>query len=480
MKLSQRILTNTIALSTSHIICRILSFVLVLAIARKYSTESFGKYTFALSFIELFMILSDLGLTKIIVRDVARNTKDSGKLLGSLGTIKVCYSIVTFLLIGLALYASNYPIDVIKITFIFGFRSLFDSFYGFFASVIKGHQQMKFIPPFDIGGILITVSAGFVVLNLDMDILVVALVFMCSSFIKMSSLFILLLAKFCKPIFQLNFLELFSYAKRAIPFGLGSIFVRIFTRIDTVMLSKLTTMTIVGYYNAAYNIILVLLFLPGAFNEAIYPVMSRFFSTSERDHQKIFERSFKYSMLMGIPMATGIFVLADKFILLFYGSKYSFSIVNLQILCWVLALSFGNFIFTTTLNSANREKHVTFAVFVCSIVNIILNIFFIPRWEHIGASVATVITEVVFISLSIYYVHRHIFSVKVIKYLPKPILGSVVMYFLISYLKGWALYYLLPIGIISYITTIFALRTFDSVDIDLINKIIRKKQIQSE
>ena len=67
MKLSQRIAANTFALAVTQVICRIISFVLVLAIARHYATEKFGQYTFALSFIELFMVLADLGISKIMV-----------------------------------------------------------------------------------------------------------------------------------------------------------------------------------------------------------------------------------------------------------------------------------------------------------------------------------------------------------------------------------------------------------------------------
>lgn len=479
MKLSQRIATNTFALAVTHVICRIISFVLVLAIARHYATEKFGHYTFALSFIELFMVLADLGISKIMVRNVARDPEQSGQLLGALGVLKLLYSLVTFGLIYVFLRILHYSNDIIILTLVFGLRSLFDSFTGLLASLFKGHQRMAVLSPIGIGGILLAVGLGFFALKLDLDIIMIALAFMISSLIQFLCASVIAYVKFTKPVFNFKVKDLLTYAKSAAPFGLGSVFVRIFTRIDTVMLSKLTTMTIVGYYNASYNLIIVLLFLPGTFNEAIYPIMSKFFKTSDRDFQRTFERSFKYSMLIGIPMATGIFALADQFVLLFYGPRYDMSITALKILAWLIASSFGTFVFTTTLNSANREKLVTISVFFCSLFNITLNLIVIPKWQHIGASIATLFTELLFFSLSLIFVNKYVFKTSVLKHFVKPVLASASMYYVISITKTFMLVFPIFLGIITYLGVLLILRTLDETDKELLKKLITRKNIDN-
>ena len=86
-----------------------------------------------------------------------------------------------------------------------------------------------------------------------MNLLMIVIGFMVVSIVKFFCAFIIVFRKFARPVFNFNMATLWSLSKKAFPFGLGSVFVRIFTRIDTVMLSKMATMTIIGYYNAAYK-----------------------------------------------------------------------------------------------------------------------------------------------------------------------------------------------------------------------------------
>jgi len=476
MKLSQRIVTNALALSVSHIVCRIISFLLVLAIARHYATELFGQYTFALSFVELFMVLADLGIAKMTVRNVAQSPEDTGRLLGIIGVLKLFYTGCTLALIVVFLMILNYHPHVVKLTLIFSARSVCDSLFGLFVSVFKGHQKMYYIPPFNIGTTLIAVSLCFVCLELDMAIMAIALVFMGASFLKLCIGSIIVFKTFARPVFDFNIRTLLEYSKMAFPFGLGSVFVRIFTRIDTVMLSKLATMTIVGYYNAAYNLVIVLLFLPGAFNDAIFPVMSRFYKTSDKDFRLTFERLFKYSMLIGIPMAVGISTLADRFILLFYGPRYAESIVPLKLLGWLMATTFGTYCFTTTLNASHREKLATLTVLFCSVLNVVLNALFIPRWKHIGASASTLLTEWLFFGMTYIFIRKYVAKTNIVKFIIRPAIASACMYGVIYYLKSFLIIYPIVCGIITYCAVIFILRTLDATDVKLLTNLFIKRK----
>ncbi len=475
MSLTRRIAKNTIALSGAHIIGRVLSFSLVMVVARHYKTELFGQYTFSLSFVELFMVLASLGLEKVLTRDIARNPELGGKYLSDAMLLKLIYVFITISLMLLVLTFLGYSENVKLITLIFALRSVFDSFTGLFTSVFKGHQKMEYIPPLNIGGILIVLILGFTFIHLEYDIVYVVCAFAFSSVIKFVYGFIVIYRKFYKPVFKFNLSDIILLAKRAMPFGVGSVFVRIFSRIDTIMLSKLTTMTVVGYYNASYNLVIVLLFLPGAFNEAIYPVMSRFYTRSKLDFHKITEYSLKYSMIIGIPSATGIFILSPYIIQLFYGDTYGHqSVMALQILIWTLAGSFGTYIFTTTLNSANKEKHVTFIVIGCSTVNIILNIILIPKWSLYGASIATVITEAVFFVSSYLTARRLVFKIKLIRYIVKPSFASIVMYMAMYYLKSVHMIVSIVVGAVVYFLVLYLMRTFDFNDRKFLNSVLQK------
>jgi O-antigen/teichoic acid export membrane protein len=65
------------------------------------------------------------------------------------------------------------------------------------------------------------------------------------------------------------------------PFALSGVFLTISLWIDSVMLSATKGNEAVGWYNAAYGLILILSFVPAAYFGAVFPIMSRFHVTSE-------------------------------------------------------------------------------------------------------------------------------------------------------------------------------------------------------
>lgn len=476
MRLSQRIALNTFALGATDIVGRILSFVLVVAIARHYAPETFGFYTFALSFVELLIVLADLGLSKVIVRDVAADPQKTGYLFGTLGTIKLIYSAFTVGAIALLLMVLQYPTVVIHLTIAFGLRSVFDSFSGFCASIFKAHQRMDLIPPLNIGGVALNVAFGFALLWADFEIFYIVCAFVLIAALKLSLSIWLVLKKFAKPEFTFRGSTLKSLAKTALPFGVGSFLVRISARLDTVMLSKLTTMVVVGYYNAAYNMVIVLLFLPGAFNEALFPVMSRFFKTSGGDFRMTIDRALKYSYILGIPMAAGVFVLADPIITLFYGPAYAASVLPLKILIWTLVSSFGTFVLTTALNSSRREILVTWIVLACCAVNALGNIILIPRFGAVGASITTVLTELCFFGLSLLAVRKYLFRPKVFRYLLKPLLASAMMYGAVSAIRDMFIAIPIVVGALTYAAAALILYTFDATDMALLKNLLATRK----
>ena len=73
MSRARLIAKNIGALFISDTIGSILSFLLVVFIARYLGDVGLGKYSFAFAFVGLFMALSDLGTEKFVVREIAKD-----------------------------------------------------------------------------------------------------------------------------------------------------------------------------------------------------------------------------------------------------------------------------------------------------------------------------------------------------------------------------------------------------------------------
>ena len=84
--------------------------------------------------------------------------------------------------------------------------------------------------------------------------------------------------------------------------------------------------------------------------------------------------------------------------MLIFGSGYSQSVLALQILIWTMVFTFAGASFVQLLQSVNRQIVITKISIICVLINILLNLVLIPRYSYIGASFATLLTEVVLVA----------------------------------------------------------------------------------
>ncbi|MCG2829237.1 polysaccharide biosynthesis C-terminal domain-containing protein [Methanothermobacter sp. K4] len=120
-------------------------------------------------------------------------------------------------------------------------------------------------------------------------------------------------------------------------------------------------------------------------------------------------------------------MLADRFIELFYGGGYLGAILAFQILALFIPIRLVSTVTGTLLTSINRQGFRMFSVGLSAVLNIILNIALIPSYSYIGASAATVISEVFLYLLFLFYIWRHYRGLNVSSTFTRPALASIVM-----------------------------------------------------
>jgi O-antigen/teichoic acid export membrane protein len=267
--------------------------------------------------------------------------------------------------------------------------------------------------------------------------------------------------------------------KQALPFGLSTIFITVFYWISSVMLSSMKGDAVVGWYNAAYRLVLVLLFIPTAWSNAIFPVMSKFYVTSRDSLRFSFERSFKYLTTLAIPIGVGTTLLAQRFILLIFGAEYNNSIIALQILVWSSVFIFMSNSFGNLFNSLNRQIIVTKVVGICSAANVVLNLILIPRYGLIGASIVTLFTEFLSLALSLIWSRKigySIFNRNSAGIVAKVLISSAAMGVFIVYFHNLKLQALVPLAALLYFVILYIIRGIDKEDMNLIRGVVRVKK----
>lgn len=483
MNIVQRIAKNTGVLLAAQVLGCVLSFFYMMYTARYLGAAGFGILSFALAFTAIFGIFADFGLQPLTTREVARDKTLAAKYLANLSGMKIILVTVTFGLIALTINLLGYPEQTINVVYLLGLSIVFSAFTQMFYSIFQSHERMEYQSlgqvlngALMLGGVIFAMKYNFGVVGFASLYFLASIVVLAYSFAILRVKFPSLSLAWYPRKIEVDWGFWKSTIKEALPFGLSMTFVMIFYWIDSVMLSLMKGDAVVGWYNVAYRMVLVLLFIPQSYIAAIFPVTSRCYMTSQDALRSSYVKSFKYLAILGIPIGVGTTLLAKRLILLIFGTEYMNSILPLQILVWSSVVIFMSFPFANLFNSLNRQIIVTKIAGVAVILNVVLNVILIPKYSLIGASISTVLTE--FITLLLNF----IWSLKIGYEMPKKLLMSILYKVLIANILmslfimtfyNLTLLVLVPSAALLYFVVLYLVGGIDKEDTNLVRLIIQ-------
>jgi O-antigen/teichoic acid export membrane protein len=443
---------------------------------RYLGSEKYGLLSFAIAFSSITIFLADIGIASVIVRDVARDKERTQKYFGNSIFLKIILAVITLLCTAVIGYALGYPSSTMEIVLIIILSLIAVSFYGIISSIISAYEIMEYI---SLGSIIFNLAMlifALLAIHFGVDVYGFSYVYLISSIISLGYYAFIALKKIPRPKWDID-LALWKYMiKEAIPFGLSSVFIRIYYYIDTVMISLMISNSneAMGWYNAAYRMVLVLSFIPVTFLGAIYPIMSNYYVTSDKNLGFIFERSFKYLMALAIPIGVGTIILGDQLIFLVYGPEFAASAIALKILVWSEVLIFLNSVFGNLFNSINRQAIVAKQTMLAAALNIIINIIVIPEYSYVGASVATVATQIFSFTFLLYFAGKEGYPLpkNMIIHLSKILFACFVMTIFIKQFNELPILLLILLAAIAYLITIFFTGVTDKTDIQMARQLM--------
>jgi O-antigen/teichoic acid export membrane protein len=195
-----------------------------------------------------------------------------------------------------------------------------------------------------------------------------------------------------------HFKNLYEYAKFSWLWGLKA---EAFQNVDILLLGIFVQPSLVGIYSAAWTITQFLALFDSAVSSTLFPEISR--ADAEDNRQTVanlVEQSLAYGGLILIPGLFGGVLLGER-LMRIYGSEF----VQGASVLWLLILAMLLYSYEkqllNALNGLDRPKKAfqINAVFIGT--NIVLNILLIPLFGVIGAAVATALSAVVGMILSI-------------------------------------------------------------------------------
>ena len=476
MNAIQKLAKNIGSLFTSQVFGYIITLIFTIYLVRYLGVANYGILSFALALTSMLGIFADFGLNTLMTREVVRNKSLTNKYLNNIFSIKLIQVTILMIFVVVIVNVLDYPIETVYVLYFMMVFLIFNTFSNFFASLFQSYEKLEYQSMASVLNSILMLMGVLILIKYDYGLVTFTILYaLVGGLILLYYLFISSkIFKFSTPKIEIDWDFWKPTIKTAAQFGLIGVFVTIYIWIDSVMLSFMQGNEAVGLYNAAYRIVLFLLFIPTVINSAIFPVMSRLYVSSSNSLEKIVEKYFKFLILIGIPIGVLITILSNQIINLIFGKAFLESAPALQILIWATVLTFGNAAFVQLFQSTNKQILLTKITFIGMVVNITLNFILIPKFSYIAASFNTLITELIILTLVMIMAYRLGYITKgkgLIKDSIKIIISSLIMGLFIWEFKDLNLLILILISAFLYLTILLVLRGIDSEDIKIIRNI---------
>jgi len=460
--LRQTLFKNTFWISLSEGISKLLRAFLIIYIARVLGVTEYGKFTFALAFVSLFVALFDFGLSNILTREFSKD-KAREKEFPAVLSLKILLGLISIILIFLTSFFITSDLEIQKIIWILAFFTFISQLPEIFYAFLRARQKMEYESWANIFNVLLVVGVGFFVLFNFPSIKNISYSYLFASLAALIPFLLFFHFKVLSLRFPFQTDIWKKFLAMSWPLALISIFGLLYSYIDSVMMGSWNLITETGWYNAALKIINVV-FLPSAIISLVfYPVISKFVSESKEMLQKVWDYQLKILIFLGFPIVIGGIMLSSKIIDFIYDSSFEPSVLALKILLIMSGIAFLCIPFSQILIAFNQQKKVFWAAFAGGIININLNLILIPKFSLYGAAVTSVITYfLIFIIYFIFtrkFISIQLFNLKIFITFIKVIFAGIVMYFVISAASIYNLHvlYVVFIGALIYLLSFLVL-----------------------
>jgi O-antigen/teichoic acid export membrane protein len=466
---ARSVLKNFLSLTFADFFNKALAFLGVAYLARVLKAEGFGKIEFAQAIIVYFLLVVNQGFSVFGTREIAKDKTWIRIYVNQIMTMRLLLCLVSYILLVIFVLCINQPNEVKRLFLIYGF-TLF-TFSLTLDWVFQGIEKMEYVAIGRIITQVVYVGGLFLLVKRYDQLLRVPVIQVVGAITGAMFLLYTFIKKYggIKLSYDLNLWK--QILKQSMPMGVSFLVIQLYYSFDSVMLGFMKGTTVVGWYNAAYKIVLLFIGFATLFGTAIFPVLSRYYKESlDRLNQFVFQSS-RLNIFFGLPIAVAGTILSGQIIQLVYGPSYQASILPLQILIWSVFTVYFNCPFAFCLLACDRQKEYMYSVIAGAIVNLILNFMLIPKYSMLGASVATMVCEVITLGLILFYSRR------IVKAIPETdllkTLGSSTFMGLVIYVLPVSLLIKVFIGVLAYLGAMITLTGIRREDIVWLKQIVK-------
>ncbi|SDI00415.1 Membrane protein involved in the export of O-antigen and teichoic acid [Desulfosporosinus hippei DSM 8344] len=385
-----KIFKNLLYMFISNVAVRGLTAVATIMLARYLGARGYGILSVALAYYSIAGFFADLGLTHTFIREAAKPEANTSLLLGTAIKLRLSFALLTGVLVFSSVYFVYPDAYVRRIVLLVTIPTILGaSIQGVGMAFFQGLQEMKFTALISIASGLVTAVTILLGIKLQWGLNSLALVYGLSS--AGGALASMLLLKSYS-------IQLKGWHKGLLS-GLGAftfsgIFGLALPQLGPLILEKVTNLSQVGFFSAAYRIPALLYQLPGTVAVAFYPALFSIAAVNLAEHKGLCVNELKIMSCLGFALAFPFALYPSELMEVLFGREWAQEAATiLRVLAWLVALQSVNYSLGDALTTRNLQSRRTYGYGIALLLGMSCYWILGANYGALGAAYAALLVE---------------------------------------------------------------------------------------
>ncbi len=382
-----------------------LSLTGTLLIAAELGKQQFGSFSFIFNLLGLLGLFADFETTRVVMAELGRSNDDDevSSIASRFIVFRFVLGSVTYLSALAIVWIGPYSSIEIQGTAIGGLSLLIASAAWSLISVCQAKQWLRTVAAAMFGGQVVQFIIIIVLNSTGHGSLLRYIVpFVVSDVV----VFFVILTVIRKSVRVRPFIDFDSWRRwlvEAAPLAIGTAMAAMYFRIDSLMLTLVldgpASRDAVAIYQIGYKFSDLIAFLAPALIAAMLPALVQTWPRDPAGFHRTVRQSVVVVFVISAFAIVAFAVFADPLIRWLLDDSYRSAHTPARWLVVGQVLNLFTQIVYVCLITANRRKFYPVVTFCGLVINVGLNLMFIPRYGVNGSAVSTVVTEIIVLAL---------------------------------------------------------------------------------
>ena len=382
---------NTAWMVAEKVVRVIVGLLVGVWVARYLGADRYGGLCYAISFIAIFSVFSNLGLDNIVVRELVKGGGREEYILGASFFLKFVGAaiVVTGFLFYFIFYAEqkseSYLMLILVVSLLFHSVNVLDFYF-------QSKTQNHYVAIAKMVGVLISASFKIVLILWQAPLVFFAFTVAVESVVLAVMLIYFYRGFKTKSRWRVDKTTCRRLLTYSWPLMFSSFFIFIYMKIDQIMIGEIVGLQAVGYYAVAVQMSEVWYFIPVIISAVSFPVIVKLRESDIVTYELSIMKIYFFLVWFSIVMSALIYSVSDHLIRFFYGEAYHISGGVLKIHIWASIFVFLGVVASRWMLCEGLAVYSVYSTVFGAILNVVLNYFFLDDLGAKGAAFATLIS----------------------------------------------------------------------------------------